>query len=81
MFENPERYPREDETDLESTGMSEDSPQGGGKGGIGGQGGEGTGAQEVSPPIGEEGDPGRTQYDAPDEDVGVPDEEELSEDR
>jgi hypothetical protein len=81
MFEDPERYPREDETDPESTGMAEDSPQGGGKGGIGGQGGEGTGAQEASPPIGEEGEPGRTQQPAPDEDVGVPDEDELGEGR
>jgi hypothetical protein len=62
MFEDPERYPREDETDPEGTSIAEDSPQGGGKGGIGGQGREGTGAQEASPPIGEEAEPGRTQH-------------------
>jgi hypothetical protein len=71
MLEDPERYPREEETDPEGTGIAEDTPQGGGKGGTGGQGGEGTGAQDLSPPIGEEGEPGRTQHPAPDEDVGV----------
>ena len=81
MFEDPERFPREDETDPEATGMAEDSPQGGGKGGIGGQGAEGTGAQAASPPIGEEGEPGSTEYPAPDEDVGVPEEEELGDER
>jgi hypothetical protein len=72
MFEDPERYPREEETDPEATGISEESPQGGGKGGIGGQGGEGEGAENLSPPIGEEGEPGRTEHSAPEEDVGVP---------
>lgn len=70
--ENPERWPRE-ETDPESTGISEDSPQGGGTGGIGGQGGEGEGAQNLSPEIGEEGDPGRTEHPAPEGDEGTPD--------
>jgi hypothetical protein len=71
MLEDPERYPREEETDPEGTGIAEDTPQGGGKGGISGQGGEGTGAQDLSPPIAEEGEPERTQYPAPDEDVEV----------
>ena len=76
MLEEPESYPREEETDPEGTGIAEDTPQGGGKGAIGGQGGEGTGAQDVSPPIGEEGEPGRTQYAAPEEDVEVSGEDE-----
>ena len=75
MFEDPERWPREEETDPESTGIAEDSPQGGGTGGIGGQGGEGEGAENLSPEIGEEGDPGVTQRDAPEDDVGAPGDE------
>jgi hypothetical protein len=71
MFEDPERWPRDEETDPESTGIAEDSPQGGGTGGIGGQGGEGEGAENLSPEIGEEGEPGVTQRPAPEEDVGV----------
>lgn len=80
MLEDPERYPREDESDPKGVGMGEDSPQGGGKGGIGGQGGEGTGAQAASSPIGEEGEPGRTQHPAPDDDVGVPEDAERAKD-
>jgi hypothetical protein len=80
MLEDPERYPREEETNLEGTGMAEDTPQGGGKGGIPGQGGEGTGAQDQSPPIGEEGEPGRTEYPAPEEDVEVSGQEESGTD-
>jgi hypothetical protein len=45
---------------------------GGGTGEIGGQGGEGEGAGGAAPPISEEGEPGRTQHDTPDEDVGTP---------
>ena len=75
MLEEPERYPREEETDSEGTGIAEDTPQGGGTGGIGGQGGEGTGAQAGTPPIGEEGEQGRTQHPAPEDDVGISGEE------
>jgi hypothetical protein len=76
MTEDPQRsFPRE--TDPESSGISEDSPQGGGTGELEGQGGEGEGAENLSPPIGEEGDPGRTEQDAPDEDAGVPSGESL----
>ena len=71
MFEEPERRPREEETDPEGTGIAEDSPQGGGTGEIGGQGGEGGGAGGAAPPISEEGEPGRTEHDASDE-VGTP---------
>jgi hypothetical protein len=79
MTEDPQRsFPRED--DPESSGIAEDSPQGGGESGIGGQGGEGEGAENLSPPIGQEGEPGRTEQDAPDEDAGAPSGEELESD-
>jgi hypothetical protein len=70
--ENPERNPRDEETDPDAVGISEDSPQGGGTGGIGGQGGEGEGAERLSPEIGEDGEPGQTQHPAPDDDVETP---------
>jgi hypothetical protein len=75
MSEDPERWPRDEETDPESAGIAEDSPQTGGSGDIGGQGGEGEGAENLSPEIGEEGEPGVTQRDAPDDDVGAPGDE------
>lgn len=56
----------------EGTGMGEDTPQGGGKGGIGGQGGEGSGAAAGTQRIEQEGDAGKTQHDAPDDDPGTP---------
>ena len=74
MYEDPERWPREDE-DPESTGIAEDSPQGGGTSELEGQGGEGEGAQNLSPGISEEGEPGVTQRDAPEDDVGAPGDE------
>lgn len=43
-------------------------------------GGEGEAAQEVSPEIGgEDQEKGQTSHPAPDDDVGVPSDEELSE--
>ena len=36
---------------------------------IGGQGGEGEGAANLSPEIGEEGEPGQTEVDAPEDDA------------
>ena len=45
-------------------------------GGISGQGGEGSGAAAATPEIGEEGDVGQTQVPAPEDDPGVPQEEE-----
>jgi hypothetical protein len=79
MTEDPQRsFPRE--TEEESSGISEDSAQGGGTGQLGGQGGEGEGAESLSPEIGEEGDLGKTQEDAPAEDVGEPTGEELESD-
>jgi hypothetical protein len=79
MTEDPQRsFPRE--TDPESTGISEESGQGGGTGELGGQGGEGEGAENLSPPIGEEGEPGQTQQPAPDDEVGTPSGEELESD-
>jgi hypothetical protein len=44
--------------------------------GISGQGGEGSGAASATPEIGEEGEIGQTQVPAPDDDAGVPEEEE-----
>jgi hypothetical protein len=46
------------------------------RGGISGQGGEGSGAAAATPEIGEEGEVGQTQVPAPDDDPGVPEEEE-----
>jgi hypothetical protein len=48
-------------------------------GDIGGQGGEGSRKVEATPPIGDEGEKGQTTVPAPQEDVGVPPDEELSE--
>ena len=55
----------------EKSGIGEDTSQGGEGGGpIEGQGGEGDANQESTPPITEQGKPGQTQHDAPDDDVG-----------
>jgi hypothetical protein len=62
--ENPESKPHADETDPDSSGIAQDSPQGGGEGAIGGQGGEGEGAENLSPDIEQEGVPGQTETDA-----------------
>ncbi len=59
----------------EGTGIGEETSQGGGKGGIGGQGGEGGGAAAGTDRIAGGGEPGKTTQDAPDDDVGTPDEE------
>jgi hypothetical protein len=78
MFENgdPEHV---HESGGEDRGISEDNPQGGGRGGIGGQGGEGAGAAAGTDEIGEDAVEGQTQHPAPEEDVGVPPDEDLSE--
>jgi hypothetical protein len=64
---------RNEETGADQTAR-EDPPHGGG--GVGGQGGEGSGAAAATPDIGEEGDPGQTTVDAPDDDPGTPEEEQ-----
>lgn len=73
MSEKPEHEIRQDSD--EDSGMSEDTPQGGGTEEISGQGGEGAGAAAGTAPIGEQPNPGQTQHDAPDEDVGTPEDE------
>jgi hypothetical protein len=55
----------------EESGVSDDAPQGG----VGGQEGEGEGAENLSPEIGEDGEPGQTQVDAPDDDANVSEED------
>jgi len=42
-----------------------------------GEGDEGRRAAEHTPPIGDESVPGQTQHDAPDDDVGVPPDDEM----
>jgi hypothetical protein len=70
MFEEPESEIREESG--EGTGIGEDTPQGGGKGGIGGQGGEGAGAEAGTERIEHEGETEQTAHDAPEDDVGTP---------
>jgi hypothetical protein len=72
MLDTPESDPHE-ESGTEETRKEEPAHGGGG---VGGQGGEGSGAAAATPDIGEEGDPGQTQVPAPDDDPGVPQEEE-----
>jgi hypothetical protein len=58
-----------DETHDDS-GIGEETSQGGGSDPIPGQGGEGRAKEEATQPIEEQGVPGQTQHDAPDDDVG-----------
>jgi hypothetical protein len=58
-----------DETHGDS-GIGEDTSQGGGSGPLHGQGGEGREKEKATPPIGEDGEAGQTQHDAPDDDAG-----------
>jgi hypothetical protein len=55
--------------------------EGEGQRAIGGQGGEGEGAENLSPEIGEEGEPGQTQADAPEDDVNKGEDEGPGTDR
>jgi hypothetical protein len=68
MGEQEKPGPRE-EFEGEEGGIGEDTRQGGGQSAIGGQGGEGEGAANLAPEIDEEGEPGQTQVDAPDDDA------------
>jgi hypothetical protein len=72
MFESSEPDERE-ESGTEEMAREERPTSGGG---IGGQGGEGRGAASATPDIGEDGEVGQTQVPAPDDDPGVPEEEE-----
>jgi hypothetical protein len=54
----------------EESGMGEDTPQAGREGELHGQGGEGRAKEAATPPLEEQGKPGQTQHDAPDDDVG-----------
>ena len=72
MFEDTEPDERRESGTEEMA--QEDRPTSGG--GISGQGGEGSGAAAATPKIGEEGEVGQTQVPAPDDDPGVPEEEE-----
>lgn len=72
MFEGQESDERKESGTEEMA--REDRPNSGG--GIGGQGGEGSGAASATPPIGEEGEVGQTAVPAPDDDPGVPEEED-----
>ena len=56
----------------ERTDYGEDKPSHG-------TAGESTNPAQATPPIGDEGEPGQTAVPAPDDDVGVPAEDELSE--
>jgi len=73
MFEEPESEIREESG--EGSGIGEDTPQGGGTGGIGGQGGEGPGAAAGTERIGRQDDTEETAHDAPEDDVGTPQDE------
>ena len=64
-----------DESDEESSGIGEDTAQGGGKGELGGQGGEGSGAAAGTDRIEQEGQSDQTSHDAPDDDAGTPEDE------
>jgi hypothetical protein len=73
MFDEKPEFETREGSD-EDSGISEDTPQGGGKGEISGQGGEAR-AGAATPPIGEQENPGQTAHDAPDDDVGTPEDE------
>jgi hypothetical protein len=72
MFEGTESDERRESGTEEMA--QEDRPTSGE--GISGQGGEGSGAAAATPEIGEDGEIGQTQVPAPDDDPGVPEEEE-----
>ena len=72
MFEDTEPDERRESGTEEMA--QEDRPTSGGC--ISGQGGEGSGAASATPEIGEEGEVGQTQVPAPEDDPGVPEEEE-----
>jgi len=73
MTESTEPDPRK-ESGTEEQAREDDSHAGGA---VGGQGGEGSGAAAATPDIGDEGEIGQTSVPAPDDDTGVPSDEEL----
>ena len=54
----------------DESGIGEDTPQGGREDELHGQGGEGAAKEAATQPLEEQGKPGQTQHDAPDDDVG-----------
>jgi hypothetical protein len=77
--EQSESEPREESEEDEGTGMGVDTPEGGEEGAVGEQGGEGRTNVEGAPDIsGDEQESGQTSHPAPDDDVGVPSDEEMS---
>lgn len=60
---------RPPQTGGENVGVEED---------VASQGGEGARAAQASPSIGRDAEPGRTSVPAPEDDVGVPPDEEMN---
>ena len=57
----------------------DETPDGGGAGDAGSEGGEGRRNAERTPKLDEGGEEGQTEHRAPADDVGVPSDEEISE--